>query len=84
MKQKRKAEQRAAAQKQKGRHRMSDVVAMALGISAAGAEDVSPAVGSLRGGGPRWSRVLVERGRVEDAGDVAGDDDYYARGCVVM
>ncbi|SPO20269.1 uncharacterized protein UTRI_00666_B [Ustilago trichophora] len=87
MKQKRKAEQRAAAHRRHGgRSKVTSVVAMALGLPAAnegGSETTQ--MRALRGGGPRWSRVLIG----PDAADRHGngeeeDDEDDARGCTVM
>ncbi|CDU23212.1 uncharacterized protein SPSC_01841 [Sporisorium scitamineum] len=90
LKQKRKAEQRAAARRPLGGcGKVTSVVAMAFGLPAVvGAGD--EVVGQVRGGGgaPRWSRMLLgpEVAR-EDVGRAAvrdDDEEDDARGCTVM
>lgn len=97
IKQKRKAEQRAAtARRQGGRSKVTNVVAMALGLpsagfASAGASTAAAAMQttSRRAGGlaPRWPRILLAS---EPARDGATrnthdeDDDDDARGCTIM
>ncbi|SPO21189.1 uncharacterized protein UTRI_00666 [Ustilago trichophora] len=87
MKQKRKAEQRAAAHRRHGgRSKVTSVVAMALGLPAStegGLE--TDQVRTLRGGGPRWPRVLIGPDAAERNGNGEEEDDEDdARGCTVM
>ena len=90
MKQKRKAEQRAAAQRRHGgRSKVSSVVAIALGLPGGGGADEQDGAPTqtrtLRGGGPRWSRVLIGPDAAEAArADLEDDDEDDARGCTVM
>lgn len=95
LKQKRKAEQRAAAhKKQGGRSKVTSVVAMALGIPVASEDGPAAAYSTTRGvggGGPRWSRMLTGTegagpGQRRAGGDAVDhdDDEDDARGCSVM
>uniref|UniRef100_V5EN44 Uncharacterized protein n=2 Tax=Kalmanozyma brasiliensis (strain GHG001) TaxID=1365824 RepID=V5EN44_KALBG len=85
IKQRCKAEQRAAAHRRHGgRSKVAGVVAMALGLPAAtvgGGEEM----GRSRGGS-RWTRVLIgpEVGRLDSAQGTDDEDEDDARGCTVM
>ncbi|GAC73828.1 F-box protein containing LRR [Moesziomyces antarcticus T-34] len=100
MKQRRKADQRAAAHRRHGgRNKMGSVVAMALGLPVPGligADETTTTrhpsllMGTLRGAGPRWTRMLAtpERGSDDEAAahPIQDDDDDTddPRGCTVM
>lgn len=90
MKQKRKAEQRAAARRG-GRGKVGNVVAMALGLpvgaGAAAEEERFTGIGAgVMGGRARWSRVLMgsEGGLGQSSADEEEDNEDDARGCTIM
>ncbi|GAC99330.1 SCF E3 ubiquitin ligase complex F-box protein [Pseudozyma hubeiensis SY62] len=95
-KQKRKAEQRAAAhRRQGGRGKVSSVVAMAFGLPSAAIANADAATSAAamhartqRGANaPRWSRMLLgpEAARDDEGRSMSDDDDDEdARGCTVM
>lgn len=95
LKQKRKAEQRAAAKGHLGgRSKVGSVVAMAFGLPAAAEEGdatggASAQARTLRAGRARWSRALAgpesgQTGTGEAHVNADDDDDDAARGCTVM
>ncbi|SPO42597.1 uncharacterized protein PSANT_00280 [Moesziomyces antarcticus] len=100
MKQRRRADQRAAAHRRHGgRTKMGSVVAMALGLPVPGligtdetttTRHPSLLIGTLSGAGPRWTRMLAtpERGSDDEgaAHPIQDDDDDTddPRGCTVM